>query len=104
MPELAGPEALKLSLADKWILTRLSETVAKTNELMENYKFGEMVMGLYEFWLKELADVYIEALKPVMKGDDEEAKKAARNTLFRCLDSGLRMLHPAMPYLTEELF
>ena len=71
---------------------------------METYKLGEMVMGLYDFWLKELADVYIEALKPVMKGTDEDAKKAARNTLFRCLDSGLRLLHPAMPYLTEELF
>ena len=63
-----------------------------------------MVMGLYDFWLKELADVYIEAIKPVMKGTDEEAKRAARNTLFRCLDSGLRLLHPTMPYLTEELF
>jgi len=61
-------------------------------------------MGLYDFWLKELADVYIEAIKPVMKSGDEDAKKAARNTLFRCLDSGLRLLHPTMPYLTEELF
>ena len=71
---------------------------------MENYKLGEMVMGLYDFWLKELADVYIEAIKPVMRSEDEEAKSAARNTLFRCLDYGLRMLHPAMPYVTEELF
>lgn len=71
---------------------------------MTNYKFGEMVMGLYDFWLKELADVYVEAIKPVMKGTDEAAKVAARNTLFRCLDFGLKMLHPAMPYLTEELY
>lgn len=63
-----------------------------------------MVQGLYDFWLKELADYYIEVLKPVMKGDDEEAKKAAMNTLYICLDSGLRMLHPTMPYLTEELY
>jgi valyl-tRNA synthetase len=63
-----------------------------------------MVNGLYDFWLKELADVYIEAIKPVMRGTDEDAKRAARNTLFRCLDSGLRLLHPTMPYLTEELF
>jgi len=63
-----------------------------------------MINGLYDFWLKELADVYIEAIKPVMKGTDEDAKRAARNTLFRCLDSGLRLLHPTMPYLTEELF
>lgn len=63
-----------------------------------------MVNGLYDFWLKELADVYIEAIKPTMRGTDEEAKKAARNTLFKCLDFGLRILHPTMPYLTEELF
>ena len=61
-------------------------------------------MGLYDFWLKDLADIYIEAIKPVMKGTDEDAKIAARNTLFRCLDSGLKLLHPTMPYLTEELF
>lgn len=61
-------------------------------------------MGLYDYWLKELADIYIEALKPVMRGDNEEAKIAARNTLFICLDKGLRLLHPTMPYLTEELF
>jgi valyl-tRNA synthetase len=61
-------------------------------------------MGLYDFWLKDLADVYIEALKPTMKGSDEAAKLASRNVLFRCLDFGLRLLHPTMPYLTEELF
>lgn len=71
---------------------------------MEAYKFGEMVNGLYDFLLKEFADIYIEAIKPVMRGTDEEAKIAARNTLFRCLDFGLRLLHPTMPYLTEELF
>lgn len=61
-------------------------------------------MGLYDFWLKELADVYIEAIKPIMRGTDEEAKKAARNTIYRCLDFGLKLLHPTMPYLTEELY
>jgi valyl-tRNA synthetase len=75
-----------------------------TNERFENYDFGYMVQGLFDFWLKELADYYIEAIKPVMKSTDEEAKKAALNTLYICLDSGLRMLHPTMPYLTEELF
>lgn len=103
-PEASGIAGLKLSLSDKWILTRLSSLISLTNERFENYDFGYMVQGLYDFWLKELADYYIEALKPVMKSDDEDAKKAALNTLYICLDSGLRMLHPAMPYLTEELF
>lgn len=104
VPEEKGIEGLKLSLVDKWIITRLSKLINATNDQFEKFKFGEMIMGLFDFWLKELADVYIEALKPVMKGTDEEAKKAARNSLFKCLDFGLRLMHPTMPYLTEELY
>ena len=63
-----------------------------------------MVNGLYDFWLKELADIYIEALKPVMRSEDENAKIAAWNSLYICLDYGLKMMHPAMPYVTEELY
>ena len=103
-PEADGVKSLKLSLSDKWILTRLSSLIESTNSRFENWDFGYMVQGLYDFWLKELADYYIEAIKPVMTGNDEEAKKAALNTLYICLDSALRMLHPTMPYLTEELF
>ena len=103
-PEINGVIGLKLSLSDKWILTRMSYLIKMTNERFEKYDFGYMVQGLFDFWLKELADYYIEAIKPIMKGNDEEAKKAAMNTLYICLDSGLRMLHPTMPYLTEELF
>ena len=103
-PEKDGMKGLKLSLSDKWILTRLSELIRLTNERFEQYDFGYMVQGLYDFWLKELADYYIEAIKPVMKSKDEAAKKAALNTLYICLDSGLRMLSPTMPYITEELF
>lgn len=51
-----------------------------------------------------MADYYIESIKPVMKGSDKKAQTAVLNTLYTCLDSGLRMLHPTMPYLTEELF
>lgn len=104
VPEEKGIEGLKLSLADKWVLTRLSKLIVSTNENFENYKFGDLVMSLFDFWLKELADVYIEALKPIMYGSDEDSKKAARNTLFKCLDFGLRLLHPTMPYLSEELY
>jgi len=103
-PEKTGVDGLKLSLSDKWILTKLSQLITLTNERFEKYDFGYMVQGLYDFWLKELADYYIEAIKPVMKSGDDDSKKAALNTLYICLDSGLRMLHPTMPYLTEELF
>jgi len=62
--------SLAFSISDKWILTRLNNLVAQTNAHFEGYKFGEMVMGLYDFWLKDLADIYIEAIKPVMRGDN----------------------------------
>ena len=93
-----------LSLNDKWILTRLNKLVQQTNDNYDNFKLGEVVQSLYDFWKKELAAVYLEAIKPVMKGDDAKKKEAALNTLYVCLDAGLKMLHPAMPYVTEELF
>jgi len=102
--EKDGVSSQKLSLADKWILTRMSKLVTDTNKYYEEYKFGEMIQVLYDFWKKELADVYLEAIKPVMKGNDEEAKKAALNSLYICIDHGMKLLHPAMPYLTEELY
>lgn len=93
-----------LSLADKWILTRLSKLVQSTNDDFENYKFGTMVNNLYDFWKKDLADVYLEATKPVMYGDNAQKKTASLNALFICLDYSLKLLHPTMPFLTEELF
>ena len=104
VPRADGVEGLSLSLSDKWILTRLSELVEQTNTRFDQYDFGYMVQGLYDFWLKELADYYIEALKPIMRSGDEEGKLAAMNTLYLCLDTALRLLHPTMPYITEELF
>jgi valyl-tRNA synthetase len=94
----------KLSLSEKWILTRLSALITKTNEQFVNYDFGNMSQAIYDFWYKDLADNYLEACKPAMSGNDEEAKNAVRNTLFVCLDSALRLLHPTMPYITEELY
>lgn len=63
-----------------------------------------MVTGLYDFWKKELADVYLEAIKPVMRGNDMAKKEATLNTLYVVLDAALKLLHPTMPYLTEELY
>lgn len=105
-PLTEGPAVIAgdLSLSDKWILTRLSKLVGETNAHFEAYKFGEMVQGLYDFWWKELADIYCEAIKPVMRSDNEKAKLAALNTLYICLDYGIKMLSPTMPYLTEELY
>ena len=94
----------QLSMTDKWILTRLSKLIESTNDNFNNFKLGEMIQNLFDFQKKELAAVYIEAIKPVMNGEDAKSKEAALNTLYICLDAGLKMLHPSIPYVTEELF
>ena len=78
--------------------------IDSTNADFEAYRFGSMANNLYDFWKKDLADVYLEAIKPVMKSDDANKKAAALNSLYICLDAALKMLHPTMPYITEELF
>jgi len=62
-----------------------------------------MTQGIYDFWYKEIAAIYLESIKPVMKTDGP-AKTAALNTLYYCLDAALKLLSPTMPYLTEELY
>lgn len=89
---------------DRWILSRLSEAVALSNKGMETYDFPTATTAIYNFWLYELCDWYLEAIKPVLYGEDEEAKAVCRNVLYTCLDVGLRLLHPLMPFVTEELF
>lgn len=64
----------------------MSDLVDSTNQNFTEYKFGDMVNGLYDFWRKELADVYLEAIKPVMKSENQANKNAALNTLYLCLD------------------
>ena len=93
-----------LPLSCQWILSVLNKAIDKTVKGLENYEFSESTTALHSWWLYELCDVFIEVIKPTMFGDDEVAKKATRDTLWVCLDTGLRLLHPFMPYLTEELW
>jgi valyl-tRNA synthetase len=97
-------KSLKLSLMDRWILSRLSTAISIVDEKMEKYSFGEGVNQIYSFWLDNFCDVYLEYMKPVMKSKDDEAKKAVQNVLYYCMDRGLRLMHPFMPFLTEELY
>ncbi|KAJ3174705.1 hypothetical protein HDU87_006954 [Geranomyces variabilis] len=98
--ELTGRE----SLADKWILSRLNHCVRKTNETLEQYNFMQATSALYQFWLYDLCDVYLESTKPVIDGEDAAASESAKDTLYICLDQGLKLLHPLMPFITEELW
>lgn len=103
-PALGELPGLKLSITDRWILHRLYSTAAKANTAMEGYLMGECATSLYDFFLKEICDVYLETLKPVFGGKNEEAKDASRATLFWVVLNGLTLMHPLMPYITEELY
>lgn len=93
-----------IPLAAKWVLSRLNAACAGTNAGMEAYDFNNATNSVYAFWQYELCDVFIEIIKPIMSGTDEVAKKQTRDALWICLDAGLRLLHPFMPFVTEELW
>jgi valyl-tRNA synthetase len=92
------------SVADKWILTRLNETIEEVTKLVDKYEFGEVGRLLYNFIWDDLCDWYIEMAKLPLYGDDEQAKKTTRSVLAYVLDQTMRLLHPFMPFITEEIW
>ncbi|AKG74171.1 valine--tRNA ligase [Salinicoccus halodurans] len=94
----------KKTLADEWILTRLNETIEDVTRLSEKYEFGEVGRILYNFIWDEFCDWYIEMAKVPMTEGTEEEKAMTRSVLLHTLDSILKMLHPFMPFVTEEIY
>ncbi|WP_062234079.1 valine--tRNA ligase [Fictibacillus sp. FJAT-27399] len=94
----------ELNLADKWILTRFNETAENVTRLIDTYEFGEVGRLLYNFIWDDLCDWYIEMAKLPLYGEDEAAKKTTRSVLAYVLDHTLRLLHPIMPFITEEIW
>jgi valyl-tRNA synthetase len=94
----------KETLAGKWILHKLTKTITETTKYLEEMNFMQATQSVHQFWLYDLCDVYLEVCKPVFDGPDEEAKAAAQDVLYICLDQGLKLLHPFMPFVTEELY
>lgn len=94
----------KLETADQWILHRLNETIADVTRLIDQYEFGETGRILYNFIWDELCDWYIEFAKIKLYGDDQEAKQRTQNVLVHVLDLTLRLIHPFMPFISEEIW
>lgn len=92
------------SFADRWILSQLAAAVKGTNTAFEQYDFAQATTTTYNFWLYHLCDYYLELIKPIVRGDNPKAKETALAVLFICLDYGLRLLHPMMPFVTDELY
>lgn len=92
------------TVADRWILTRLNETTAKVTELFDHFEFGEAGRQLYNFIWDDFCDWYIEMSKEVLYGDDAVSKQTTQSILVHTLDQILRLLHPIMPFVTEEIW
>ncbi|MBS7262790.1 MAG: valine--tRNA ligase [Eubacteriales bacterium] len=101
---VAESAELKLDPADKWILSRLSAVTAEATENLEKYELGIAAQKIYDFIWSEFCDWYIELTKPRLYGTDEEARRTAVTVLVRVLNAAVRLLHPFMPFITEEIY
>lgn len=92
------------SVADRWILSRLNNIVKEVTENIEKYEIGIALQKVHDFMWTEFCDWYIEIAKPSLYSDNEEVKGVALNVLNKVLVSGLKLLHPVMPFITEEIY
>jgi valyl-tRNA synthetase len=113
LEELAAPEVRakapyayqgSVPLADSWLSARLAATVESVNEALATYRFHEAADGVYQFFWGDFCDWYIEWVKPELQSADRERATVAWKNLFAVFDAALRLLHPFMPFLTEELW
>src|SRR5467141_626043 len=113
LEELAAPEVRAkaphahhggVPLVDGWMFARLAATVELVNEALANYRFHEAAQGVYQFFWGDFCDWYIEWVKPELQSADRERATVAWKNLFAAFDAALRLLHPFMPFLTEELW
>lgn len=97
---------MTLSLPDKWILSRLQHTISKMEEALVNYRFDLFAQAIYEFTWNEFCDWYLELSKPILNSphSSEQEIRGTRHTLLSVLETILRLLHPIMPFITEELW
>jgi valyl-tRNA synthetase len=98
--------AVEFSTADRWIRSRMQVTVSSLHDCMKSYRLDLAAQAIYEFTWHEFCDWYLELSKPVLQSDDtsEEQKRGTRRTLIETLESILRMLHPLMPFVTDEIW
>lgn len=89
---------------DLWMLSRLAAVADGCNQGFAAYDFMQTTKATYNYWMYDLCDVYLETLKPIFQNGTDDQKSAARKTLFLCLDYGLRLISPFMPFITEELW
>jgi len=95
---------LAYSQADKWIVSRLNQVIASTSDAIENYRFDHAAQEIYDFTWNEYCDWYLELSKISLQSDDAALQRGTRKTLLTVLESILRLAHPIMPFITEEIW
>jgi len=102
----ANGESVELSLADRWIVSRLQQTEQQVNDAIAHYRFDHAAQAIYDFTWNEYCGWYLELSKPVLQNENssEAALRGTRQTLVRVLETLLRLAHPIMPYITEEIW
>jgi len=97
-------EDMELSLADQWIIERFNDTVKQFRSALDSYRFDQAANIAYEFTWHQFCDWYLELTKPVFNSGTEAQLRGTRHTLLTVLEQLLRLLHPIMPYITEEIW
>ncbi|MCD4783479.1 MAG: valine--tRNA ligase [Candidatus Eremiobacteraeota bacterium] len=97
-------DEFELTAWDRWILSKLNRLIKNVTEQYQDYKFDQISRGLYDFFRDNFCDWYIEISKPILYGEDEKAKEKTLWILETVMDQFLRLLHPMMPFLTEEIW
>ncbi len=100
----ALPDEASLTVADKWVLSKLNTLIAEVTDNMERYELGVAIQKVYDFLWDTYCDWYIELTKARLYSDDEAQKGTALQVLVYVLDQTLRLLHPFMPFITEEIW
>ncbi len=103
-PPAVGEIFAHTERADRFVLSRLSAATREVNLALEAFRFADAASAIYHFFWNELCDWYIELVKGRLSGDDSTSKQAAEATLVFVLDHSLRLLHPMMPFITEEIW
>jgi valyl-tRNA synthetase len=104
VPQKDGGLTGKESLAERWILHKLTTAAKDINQALGDREFMKSTTFVYQFWYNQLCDVYIENSKAILQDGTDEEKRSAIDTLYTALEGALTMIHPFMPFLTEELW
>ncbi len=102
--EIPAPAGAPATEAERWILTRLKQTLVEVEQHYITYRFDHLAQTLYEFVWNEYCDWFLELSKPALNGDDAVAAASTRHTLLVVLETVLRALHPIIPFITEEIW